>query len=105
MLNRIRYAMADSAPAPLGTDGGDVEVDETGIGGKDKTRHWNKKQHLTGMNGKTTVIGAISRKGNVVCQVIEKTDASPIHAVPAEPAPNEKSGGAEVVRLDRFRKK
>ena len=36
---------------------------------------------------------------------IEKTDASPIHAVPAEPAPNEKSGGAEVVRLDRFRKK
>jgi uncharacterized protein len=36
---------------------------------------------------------------------IEKTDALPVHAVPAEPAPNEKSGGAEVVRLDRFRKK
>jgi uncharacterized protein len=36
---------------------------------------------------------------------IEKTDASPVRAVPAEPAPNEKSGGAEVVRLDRFRKK
>jgi transposase-like protein len=27
------------------------------------------------MSGKTTVIGAISRKGSVVCQVIEKTDA------------------------------
>ena len=36
---------------------------------------------------------------------IEKTDALPVHAVPAEPAPHEKSGGAEVVRLDRFRKK
>ena len=31
--------------------------------------------------------------------------AAPAHAAPAEPAPNEKSGGAEVVRLDRFRKK
>ncbi|MGH7841980.1 MAG: IS1595 family transposase [Candidatus Binataceae bacterium] len=27
------------------------------------------------MSGKTTVIGAISRKGNVVCQMIENTDA------------------------------
>jgi hypothetical protein len=36
---------------------------------------------------------------------IEKTDALPVHAVPTEPAPHEKSGGAEVVRLDRFRKK
>jgi hypothetical protein len=37
---------------------------------------------------------------------IEKTDAAPpAPASPAEPTPNEKSGGAEVVRLDRFRKK
>ena len=37
---------------------------------------------------------------------IEKTDALPVHAAAsADPAPNEKSGGAEVVRLDRFRKK
>jgi hypothetical protein len=39
---------------------------------------------------------------------IEKTDAAlpgPAHAASAEPAPNEKSGGGEVVRLDRFRKK
>jgi len=37
---------------------------------------------------------------------IEKTDATlPAAASPAEPTPNEKSGGAEVVRLDRFRKK
>ena len=37
---------------------------------------------------------------------IEKSDAAPpAPASPAEPTPNEKSGGAEVVRLDRFRKK
>jgi uncharacterized protein len=36
---------------------------------------------------------------------IEKTDALPAHTAPAEPTPNEKSGGGEVVRLDRFRKK
>jgi hypothetical protein len=36
---------------------------------------------------------------------IEKTDAPPAHAVPAEPAPEAKTGGGEVVRLDRFRKK
>jgi uncharacterized protein len=37
---------------------------------------------------------------------IEKTDAAlPAPAPTAEPAPPEKSGGGEVVRLDRFRKK
>jgi transposase-like protein len=32
-----------------------------------------------GMSGKTTVIGAISRKGNVVCQIIENTDAATLN--------------------------
>jgi hypothetical protein len=36
---------------------------------------------------------------------IEKTDALPIAAQPAESKPDERGGGAEVVRLDRFRKK
>jgi transposase-like protein len=58
---------------------GQVEVDETAIGGKDKNRHWDKKQHITGMSGKTTVIGAISRKGNVVCQMIERADAATLN--------------------------
>jgi hypothetical protein len=54
---------------------GEVEIDETAMGGKDKNRHWDKKQHITGTSGKTTVIGAIGREGNIVCQVIENTDA------------------------------
>jgi hypothetical protein len=31
------------------------------------------------MSGKTTVIGAISRKGNVVCQIIENTNAATLN--------------------------
>lgn len=34
VLHRTRFAMADSAPAPLGANGWDVEVDETYVGGK-----------------------------------------------------------------------
>jgi transposase-like protein len=33
------------------------------------------ENYITGLSGKTTVIGAISRKGNVVCQIIENADA------------------------------
>lgn len=71
MCHRIRAAMKDGGFAKLM---GEVEVDETFIGGKDNNRHWNKKGHITGGSGKVGVIGAISRKGNVVCQIIEKTD-------------------------------
>jgi transposase-like protein len=70
---RLRGAMHDPDFQKLM---GIVEVDETGIGGKDKNRHWDKKRHITGLSGKITVIGAIARKGSVVCQVIENTNAA-----------------------------
>jgi Transposase zinc-ribbon domain len=63
MCHRIRAAMKDGDFAKLMRE---VEVDGTFIGGKDKNRHWNKKGYVRGGSQKMTVIGAISREGNVV---------------------------------------
>jgi transposase-like protein len=72
MVQRIRAAMQDGDfPKLMGT----VEVDETYVGGKNRNHHWDKRiQGTGGSTGKTTVIGAISRKGNVTCRIIENTD-------------------------------
>jgi transposase-like protein len=78
MCHRIRAAMKDGTFRRLT---GVVEVDETYIGGKNRFRHGGGPGLLarTGKRSiprddKVPVIGAIARKGNVVCQVIEQTD-------------------------------
>jgi hypothetical protein len=73
--HRLRAGMHDPEFKQLM---GIVEVDETFIGGKDKNRRWNKKTHVTGgeASGKVGVIGAISRKGSVVCKIIANTDTA-----------------------------
>lgn len=75
VCHRLRAGMRDDNFKQLM---GIVEVDETYIGGKDKNRHANKRQYGTGHHygNKTTVIGAISRKGNVICKMIENTDTA-----------------------------
>ena len=71
ICQRVRAAFQSDEILKLG---GEVEVDETFIGGKDANRHRNKKQGHRNFGGKVPVIGAISRKGNVVCKVIENID-------------------------------
>jgi hypothetical protein len=73
MAHRIRAALfADEPAAKLG---GIVEVDETFVGGLAKNRHWDKRGGGGGTggvgSGKIPVVGAVSRKGNAVCRVIE----------------------------------
>jgi hypothetical protein len=76
MCMRLRASMHDPDFQQLM---GIVEVDETHTGGKQENRHWKDRQKYYGgcaaHTGKTTVIGAISRKGNLVCQIIENTSA------------------------------
>ena len=72
MCHRLRAGLADPEFRQLM---GIVEVDETYIGGKNKNCHGSKRiANAKGTLGKIPVIGAISRKGSVVCQMIERAD-------------------------------
>lgn len=73
MCTRIRAAMKDdNLPKLLG----EVEAEGTFIGGKAQNMHKSKRNalDLSGTKGKIPVIGAVSRKSNMVCQMIENTD-------------------------------
>ncbi len=77
MTHKIRAAMIQ----PQEKLGGIVEVDETWVGGKDHNRHWNKRHHGMGGGagtGKTPIVGAVSRKGNVVTRVLERVTAKDV---------------------------
>lgn len=68
VLHRLRHAArTQSFNAPLE---GEIEVDETFVGGKNKNRHANKKIEGRGGKGKAVVIGAIERGGRLVAKVI-----------------------------------
>ncbi len=71
MCHKIRTALIEDVQKL----GGIVEVDESFIGGKDKNKHWDKKDRLPRehrLSTKTPVIGAVSRKGNVVARVLDR---------------------------------
>ncbi|SRR6266508_1153490 len=78
MCHRIRAALQDKEFLKLM---GIVEVDETWIGGKDYNRHWDKRSGGRGGkgSGKTPVIGAVSRKGNVVARVLDRVTKNNVH--------------------------
>jgi transposase-like protein len=69
MCHKIRTALIEDVQKL----GGIVEVDETYVGGNDRNRHWDKKTNVRGRGdpSKTTVVGAVKRKGNVVVRVVE----------------------------------
>jgi transposase-like protein len=80
MLHRIRLAMqTGSFDKMLDDEGGQVEVDETFVGGLSRNMHKSeRKRKITGMGGysgnKTIVIGARQRGGEVRTTVVDNTD-------------------------------
>ena len=73
MVMRLRCAMKSDV-LPLE---GEVEVDETFIGGKEAQQAQESSVTAKPASyGKVAVIGAISRKGMIVAKVIENTDTT-----------------------------
>lgn len=79
MLHRIRAAMKTGSFEKLA---GEVECDETFIGGKAKNMHKSKREKVIqgrGSVGKTAVFGALERKGRVLAKVIHSTNRETLH--------------------------
>lgn len=70
MCHRIRSALHQR---DFGQLGGVVELDETWVGGKDRNKHGGGGGNMGG-RGKTPVVGAVQRKGNVVARVIDRVN-------------------------------
>lgn len=68
MMHRIRLAVQAGSLMKMGGDGGEVEVDETFIGGKARNMHLSKRERrITGTGGKdkAAVVGILERGGQV----------------------------------------
>lgn len=80
MLHRIRKAMQSGSMLKMG---GEVEVDETFIGGKSRNMHLSKRERrITGTGGKdkTAMMGLLERGGNVRTAIVCSRKKAVLHA-------------------------
>jgi transposase-like protein len=80
MMHRIRLALQNGSLEKLS---GEVEADETFIGGKAKNMHkdkkWEKMRDFSGSVGKVAVMGLLERRGKVRAKVIANTRRKSLH--------------------------
>jgi len=79
MEHRIRKACESNEELPLK---GDIEIDETYIGGKESNKHASKKLNQgRGAVGKAAVVGLQQRQGKVVAMHVEKANRATIYPI------------------------
>jgi transposase-like protein len=81
MLHRVRMAMRSTGCGKLG---GEIEVDETFIGGKARNMHLGKREEkITGTRGKdkAAVLGSLRRGGEVRAEVIPNRKKKTLQAI------------------------
>lgn len=80
VLHRIRLAMQTGSLMKLS---GEVEVDETYIGGKARNMHKADRERRlrgkTGMHGKTAVVGSLQRDGEIRAEVVRSVRRRTLH--------------------------
>jgi transposase-like protein len=82
VLHRIRLALQSSSTVKLGGNGGEVEVDETFIGGKARNMHSSRRQRrlaATGVGGKAPVMGILERGGEVRTKAVPNRRKKALH--------------------------
>src|SRR5580658_3808832 len=87
MCHKIRVALMQHVEKL----GGIVEIDETFVGGKDKSRHWDKKSGTRGGAAdplKFSVVGAVKRKGNVIARVVDHVNTATLEQFVSEAISN-----------------
>src|ERR1035437_8840261 len=81
MAHRLRFALKDGG---FGLLSGEVEVDETLIGGLARNMHkWKREARITGTGGKdkTPVVGFLQRGGKVQTEVIPNRKKKTLHGL------------------------
>jgi ISXO2 transposase-like protein/transposase-like zinc ribbon protein len=80
MCHKVRVALMED----IEQLGGIVEVDETFVGGLAKNKHKDKRGKGGGTggigSGKTPIVGAVKRKGNVIARVVENVRSETLTA-------------------------
>ena len=73
MAHRIREAMVDIAPAPIGGNGGEVEADETYFGAKNEIKKRTKRGRAS-HSSQRSVVALVERKGKTRMFHVETAD-------------------------------
>lgn len=84
--HRIREAMQEENPKPLGSEGQVVEIDEANIGGKKRNRGVK-----AGKDAKIKILGMVERNGRIKLVVVPNTKKESLKpAIEANVSPNAK---------------